>query len=143
MEFNSFNFTLNPKKRGVNKILGDLESRILEILWDLGQASVRDVFRELYEDRDIAYTTVMTVMGRLAKKGLLDKKAVGNAYIYSPAVSREDFARSVIKSVLSGLVDEFYEPVLSQFVQSLEAKDKDKLSKLAELIDEEKKRRKK
>jgi predicted transcriptional regulator len=103
---------------------------------------VRDVFQELYKERDIAYTTVMTVMGRLAKKGLLDKRAVGNAYIYSPTVSREDFARSVIKSILSGLVDEFYEPVLSQFVNSLVAKDKDRLSKLAELIDEEKKRRK-
>ncbi|MER6176091.1 BlaI/MecI/CopY family transcriptional regulator, partial [Streptosporangium sp. NPDC001681] len=60
--------------------LGDLESTVMERLWSYHRpASVRDVLEDLRRERDIAYTTVMTVMDKLQKKGLLRRKPVGRA----------------------------------------------------------------
>src|SRR5680860_1755722 len=61
---------LNTGNEGLGQVLGDLEAEIMECMWDLGSASVRRVHECLQEDRNIAYTTVMTVMTRLAEKGL-------------------------------------------------------------------------
>ena len=72
--------------------MGDLEAEILECVWELGSASVKDVHECLLERREIAYTTVMTVMSRLAAKGLLISQPVGRAYVYEAAAGREDFS---------------------------------------------------
>src|SRR5660398_211308 len=93
---------LNTGNEGLGQVLGDLEAEIMECMWDLGYASVRRVHECLQEDRNIAYTTVMTVMTRLAEKGLLDRMQEGRAYIYSPVQSRDAFCTGVIKNVMTG-----------------------------------------
>ena len=65
----------------------------MEIVWARGEASLRDVHLRLESQRDLAYTTVMTVMSRLAEKGLLRKRKNGAAFLYLPALSREAFTR--------------------------------------------------
>jgi predicted transcriptional regulator len=62
------------------KIFGSLESQIMPIMWRDGQATVKQVHRELIDWRDIAYTTVMTTMERLAEKGVLNRHRKGLAY---------------------------------------------------------------
>ncbi|MFY1695911.1 MULTISPECIES: BlaI/MecI/CopY family transcriptional regulator [unclassified Solwaraspora] len=72
--------------------LGDLERAVMDVLWDrdpaAGPATVRDV-AEALQERDLAYTTVMTVLDRLAGKGMVSRERAGRAWQYQPAASRE------------------------------------------------------
>ncbi|MEV6868700.1 BlaI/MecI/CopY family transcriptional regulator [Streptosporangium subroseum] len=82
--------------------LGDLESTIMERLWSYHRpASVRDVLEDLRREREIAYTTVMTVMDKLHKKGLLRRKAVGRAYVYETVATREAYTADLMRSSLA------------------------------------------
>ncbi len=112
----------------------------MEIIWRRGQATVRDVFTILSRRREIAYTTVKTVMERLSAKKLLNQLKQSNAFVYTPSLSKESFTRSTIKEILSGLLEDFYEPVTTQFIDSMEEVEEEKIKELAALI--ERKRRK-
>lgn len=127
---------LNLGSQGLRQVLGDLEAEIMECMWDLGSASVREVHECLLERRDIAYTTVMTVMSRLAEKELLQRHPEGRAYIYEPAQSRDAFCTGVVKDVVSGLFGTVNRPVLTHFVESLTHEDQQQLDVLADIIDQ-------
>jgi predicted transcriptional regulator len=71
--------------------LGRLEFRLMQILWSRGESNVRDVTREL--DRPLAYTTVMTTLDRLYKKGLLERRMPDRAFLYSTRMSQEEWER--------------------------------------------------
>ncbi len=92
----------------------------MEAVWNLGQTTVRDVHADLARRRDLAYTTVMTTMARLASKGLLERDTSWVAHRYRPAVSRDDYARSTVTSVVDWLVDAFPEPAISYFVEVID-----------------------
>ncbi len=140
MGFLKYRFTFDPRKKGLKKILGELESEIMEIIWKRGQATVRDVFSVLCQRRDIAYTTVKTVMERLSTKKLLTQLKQSNAFLYIPSLSKESFTRSTIKEVLDGLLEDFYEPVTTQFVDSMDEVKEEKIGKAAVLIEEKRRR---
>ncbi|HHY94888.1 MAG TPA: BlaI/MecI/CopY family transcriptional regulator [Firmicutes bacterium] len=106
----------------------------MEVAWQLGGATVRDVHRYLNQKRPLAYTTVMTTMTRLAQKGLLEREQESNYYVYRPALTREEFAERVARTVLDGLLDEFARPVLSHLVERIGAEDEARLRELEELI---------
>jgi predicted transcriptional regulator len=81
--------------------LGDLERRVMDELWQANAArSVREVHAALTQDRDLAYTTVMTVLDRLAKKGFVHRQSSGRAYLYAPVQSREDMVADVMHDAL-------------------------------------------
>lgn len=73
---------------------------VLQHVWDLGRASVADVRERMLEHRDVAYTTVMTVMKNLADKGYLDYEREGNSYIYFPKQKAEEVQHSLVKSLI-------------------------------------------
>jgi predicted transcriptional regulator len=74
----------------------------MERLWSYHRpASVRDVLEDLRQDREIAYTTVMTVMDKLFKKGLLRRKPVGKAYEYETMASREAYTAQLMRETLA------------------------------------------
>ncbi len=132
---------LNPAQRGLRQVLGDLEAEIMESMWDLGSASVREVHECLGARRDIAYTTVMTVMSRLVEKGLLARRQEGRAYIYSPTKSRDAYCTGVVKNVMAGLFGTLDRPVLAHFVESLGEGDVAELDALAEIIERKRQER--
>ncbi|MBW3604696.1 MAG: BlaI/MecI/CopY family transcriptional regulator [Actinobacteria bacterium] len=101
-------------------LLGPLESDVMETVWKLGDTTVRDVHEELATRRDLAYTTVMTTMARLASKGLLARDTSGLAHRYRATVSRDEYAQSTVTSVVNWLVDRFPEPAMSYFMQVVE-----------------------
>lgn len=70
-------------------ILGKLEIMVIEVLWTIGDASVHDVAREL--DRPLAYTTVMTTLDRLFKKGILKRRKLERAFRYAPKFTRAEW----------------------------------------------------
>ncbi|MCI0691974.1 BlaI/MecI/CopY family transcriptional regulator [candidate division KSB1 bacterium] len=127
-------FTFDPNKKGLRKILGDLETDIMEIVWAKGEITVRQVYAQLKAQREIAYTTVMTVMSRLAEKGLLKKIREGAAYMYRAASSREEFTQSTVKKIINELLADFAAPAISQFVESLGNEKPEKMEELAKLI---------
>jgi predicted transcriptional regulator len=98
-------------------LLGPLETEVMEVVWDLGDTTVRDVHAQLAQRRDLAYTTIMTTMSRLAAKGLLQRDTTGLAHRYRPALTRDEYARSTVASVVDWLVDSFPEPALSYFAE--------------------------
>jgi predicted transcriptional regulator len=141
MDLNRYHFTFDPWKKGLRKILGDLEADVMEAIWARGRATVHDVQEWLVAaDRELAYTTVMTVMSRLADKGLLEKQKEGAAYVYVPAASKEEFTRRTVGTVLSELLDDFTAPAISQFVEFMGEQDEAAIEALAKAIEEKRKR---
>lgn len=134
MFFSKVTAEFKPHKAGLRKVLGDLESDIMETIWDKGTVSVREVYEQLRLHREIAYTTVMTIMGRLADKQLLNRETQGNAYIYSPALSKAEFSQRIVSDVLDGLLEDFAEPAMSHLLDRLSAEDEQKIERLEAII---------
>ncbi len=128
-------------RSGLHKIMGELEAEIMECVWDLGSASVKDIQKCLLERRDIAYTTVMTVMSRLAAKGYLVAKPRGRAYVYEPAAGREAFCAGVVQDFMSDMLADGDRLVLANFVDSVTAEDEKRLELLAQIIEEKRRER--
>lgn len=85
---------------------GDLEAVIMDTMWTWAEPStVRDVVEHLQEQRTIAYTTVMTVMDNLHRKGWLQRDREGRAYRYWPVSSREEYSARLMREALSGSED--------------------------------------
>jgi predicted transcriptional regulator len=82
-------FRFSPAKDGLVKVLGPLETDIMQVIWHDKCSTVEKVHRALAQNRDIAYTTVMTTMSRLADKGVLNRQRDGLAYVYDPTLSEE------------------------------------------------------
>lgn len=125
--------TQRPGK-GAEKLLGELELAIMRVAWSRKSVTVRDVVAVLNKKRPLAYTTVMTVMSRLAEKGLLVAEKGGKTYTYHAAHTREEFEARAAGQVVHSLITDFGgEVALSQFVKELAASDPDQLARLAEL----------
>lgn len=77
------------------------EFELMEILWPLGEASVRQVWEIIHPQRAVAYTTVMTVLYKMHRKGMLSQRKQGKAYYYAPAVDREQALEGVFEHILN------------------------------------------
>jgi predicted transcriptional regulator len=116
--------------------LGELEQAIMEQLWRRSPATVKDVVAEL-ADRGPAYTTVMTTMDRLHKKGLLAREKAGHAFVYRPELDRATFERRLVASLLGDLPAASKEALLSGFLDAA-GDDAETLEALERLIAERK-----
>jgi predicted transcriptional regulator len=113
--------------------LGLLEADVMRVLWDAdGPLPVRDVAAALNAGRDspLAYTTVMTVMSRLARKGILARSLAGRRFVYTPAAA--DTADIAVRGVLA----EFGDAALARFVDRVEM-DPDLRARLRRLVEEQ------
>jgi predicted transcriptional regulator len=101
--------------------LHELESEVMEQLWSGGEATVRSVMEALNERsrRDRAYTTYMTIMARLHKKGLLRRRREGKTDYYAPAFERDEYMGLRAKAEVQRLVSDYGDAALSQFAQQL------------------------
>ena len=109
-----------PQRPGIRKVLGDLEAEIMETIWrgrrEHGM-TVRAVFDVLRRRRQIAYTTVMSTMDNLHRKGWLARDKDGKAYRYTATASREEYSARLMREALDGGGDT--EAVLSHFVAQM------------------------
>ena len=80
--------------------LGPLEEDVMDVVWRLGAGNVRDVVRHM--ERNLAYTTIMTTLDRLYKKGLLDRELTDRAFVYSAKVTREEWDRRRAGEMMAG-----------------------------------------
>ena len=87
------------------------ELELMKLVWSRGQATVRDLYEALREERRVAYTTVMTMMNVLERKGHLKKKAAGRSFLYRPTRPQ--------RQVIGGMVREFVERVFGGSAEPL------------------------
>jgi len=124
IEFDVF----HPSRPGIRKILGELEAEIMEYVWLTyrgGEAiAVRDVYEELHRRRNLAYTTVMSTMARLARKGMLEVDTGKQAYTYRPRVSQDELVKSIVAHVVGSLMLNF-EGETRSFIRDVGAEDTD------------------
>ena len=131
-----------PARRAhdLERVFGTLETRVLEALWkQSGARSVRDLHPQF---QGVAYTTLMTTLDRLHRKGVLDREKSGRAYLYRPRQTRE--------ALLSGLAGEALaavfgtraaelKPIISFFVETVSRDDHEALAALEKLVAERRK----
>jgi len=82
-----------------------LELLCLKSLWSLGEGNVTDVRLIVTQTRPLAYTTIMTVLDRLVRKGKVSRRKVGRAFVYKPEASRDEMRRTAIAELLDGFFD--------------------------------------
>ncbi len=126
-------FVFRPSEKGVPQVLGELESKVMQEVWSTPQCTAKEVLARLREQRKIAHTTLLTILYRLYKKGLLTRSRVGKAFLYSPAFSQPQFNEMVTRDVLEALLQEDSRPILSTFVD-LVSTDEELLEELEELV---------
>lgn len=114
------------------------ELAIMKIVWSLERATVRDVYEALRERREIAYTTVMTMMRILEEKGYLTKTQVERAYEYRPTRSRQEVLGDLVREFIDRVFDGAAAPLLVHLARDrrLSKAEKEKLRRLAEEIEE-------
>lgn len=106
--------------------LGELEAAVMDVLWSAARPmKVRDVLGGLDTGRNLAYTTVMTVLDNLYRKGWVQRELHGKAYLYRPALGREEAAARALRDVLDASTDP--EAVLLHFVASVSDEQTDVL----------------
>lgn len=120
-------------EKGLSTVLGTLEAGIMDALWKSGQPlTVQAVCERLGPGHH--YKTVMTVMNRLAKKGLLERRLEGRAYVYRPRITQEAFRRAVADNVFQGVLAEFGDVAIAAFVDVVEEVSPEALAQLERLV---------
>ncbi|WNQ10034.1 BlaI/MecI/CopY family transcriptional regulator [Paenibacillus aurantius] len=135
MKINSF----KTNERGLNRFFGPLEARIMSILWNGPEMSIKDVQRGLEHDKSANFNTVMTVMNRLVDKGILSKRTAGRGALYRPVQTMDEFIENQSKELTQDLLEEFGLRAVNHMLDALEEADRDLLDKLERKIKELKK----
>jgi predicted transcriptional regulator len=107
------------------------EEEVMLILWELGEATVRDVIKNL-EDKETPYTTVSSVMRILEEKGFLAHRAIGNTYLYRPAIERDDY----VEKSLSGFLNKYFEGSFTNLASFFATENDISMRDLREMMDE-------
>jgi BlaI family transcriptional regulator, penicillinase repressor len=111
----------SPPARGLPP---KLELICLQALWRLGEGTVHDVRRSVSKERILAYTTVMTLLGRLEKRGCVTRRKPGRSYIYRPKVSRDTLREQALKQLLQDFFDGSVDALLTFLRQPREPRAK-------------------
>ncbi len=119
--------------------LGKLERAVMEEVWKRKEVSVREM--HVAFDERLAYTTLMTTFDRLYRKGLLDRRKSGRAFVYAARVTREELEQGVAEDVIDSLLGRNankIEPILACIVETVSERDRDLLDALDQLVKEKK-----
>jgi BlaI family penicillinase repressor len=119
--------------RSAKPTLTDQELEIMKVVWELSQATVRDVYEKLLERRHIAYTTVMTMMKILEDKGHLQKTQEDRAFLYRPTKPQQQVLRGMVREFVDRVFNGSAEPLLMHLVED-DKISKDDLAEIKRLI---------
>ncbi len=123
-----------PPRDLIRSALGSLERQVIDIVWRKGSVTVREVHAEL--EQPTAYTTVMTTLDRLYRKGLLTRTKISRAFVYAAPRSRQELEELAAADIVSGLLsrEAAAHPLLSNFVDAVGDRDRDLLDELERLV---------
>lgn len=125
------------KKRSLHG-LGELQAEVMEIVWNLGEATVAQVHERIMLNRKVTYTTVLVAMQKLDKKGWLKHRTEGRAYVYEPGRSREKAHGNLLNDVLKQAFEGDPHLMLSHLLDQHPMSDSE-LSELKKLIESKRK----
>ena len=117
----------------MKKRLGKLELEVMKLIWDKGQATVREVWEELYPEKGLAYTTVATVMKQLEGKKFLDHSEKERTYVYRPAIDQKSISQGLLKELIDGLFDGSAAKLITALVQGNQITEDD-LEEIQQII---------
>lgn len=115
--------------------LGETEMEVLHHVWDMGEATVKQVRKRILEKRQVAYTTIMTVMKNLAEKGYLKYRKEGVTYVYSPAQEPDSVRSNLVKELIKKVFKGSPKELIQTLVESEDLNKKD-LSEIKQMIDQ-------
>ena len=118
--------------------LGQLQAEVLELVWDMQEATVAQVAERISADRPVTYTTVLAAMQKLSKKGWLVHRQEGKAYVYRAARSRSDARGSLLRDVLGSAFEGDPRLLLNSLLDTAELSEVE-LTELRQLIDQRRK----
>jgi len=125
----------------VTPLQGELQMRLMAVLWGLGSGTVEDVRKALPKSHRGAYTTVQTVLNRLAERGLLARDRQGAAFVYRPQLSESEYLSRSIEHTLSGASETARRAALAQLIGTLSRDELSDVQRVAEDIDRARGRR--
>lgn len=101
-----------PDEKGIEKVLGPLESQIMQIMWDEEISVARDVYEIMRKkDKNTRRSTISIMMNRLCERGLLERRPEtgkgGERFIYTARITKEEFSQAVATKVMRGLLESF------------------------------------
>ncbi|MBX3187051.1 MAG: BlaI/MecI/CopY family transcriptional regulator [Labilithrix sp.] len=111
--------------------LGDQELEILRAVWQLGDATVRQIFERVGAPRSLAYTTIATVLDRLHKKGFLSRERQGKTWVYRASRRESVVQKSRMRSLVDRIFGRDPEPAVARLVDAVESYDPELLDRLA------------
>lgn len=123
----------NNENKALLKILGPLELEVMKVIWSRKEATVQNVLTELNKQNNYAYTTIMTIMNRLDKKGILTRNKFGKGYVYKPSYSPNELIQQNSSEQVEHLLHHYGDIAITQFVDAV-GHNPDQLNKLKELI---------
>lgn len=120
--------------------LTEAELRLMQIIWDLGEATVNDVIAALPKSRAPAYNTVLTILRILEQKGYLRRTKAGRAHVYRPVVTREQARKKALRHMLKSLFDDSPEALVISILKNekLSAREFEGLKKMIEESEQDK-----
>lgn len=104
-------------ERGLARLFGELEARIMEAIWSLDRATVHDICRHL--GKDCNYKTIMTVANRLVNKGALERRRCGRAFVYNSVAPRDLFLENVSRETAAALMEDFGAPAIAGLMDAV------------------------
>ncbi len=118
---------LNQKPIGATlaKGLGPLEMEVLDVIWEMGQATSREIFEKMRERKRLGQSTVLTVLRRLSDRGILNRDAGGDVYVYSPVMERKELGGRMIDDVVNRIFGGAVEPVIAHLMDRKDVKGLD------------------
>jgi predicted transcriptional regulator len=121
---------MSPKAQDHARLgMGELEGQVMDVLWDDGgQLTPAEVNARLDSERELAYTTVMTVLVRLFEKGVVTRQRRGRAWAYRSVLGREEQAAQRMNAMLRGGGDQSIS--LARFVDNMTSKERAELQRL-------------
>ena len=121
---------------------GELQRAVIEVVWELGEASVRQVWKRLCRQRELAYTTVLTAMQRLERAGWLKHRVEGRKHVYRPTRTRAQAGAGSVRKFVQRMFDGNALMLFRQLVEEGELSD-DELQELQQLINKKREDRRK
>lgn len=129
------------EENSLHKLLGELEVELMEHMWQLGEATVRDVTTLIQEKRPVAYTTVMTVMVHLAEKGLLARTPIDKkTHLYRVALTKEQFLERSSRQMVEAMLEDFGDLALTTFLEAVDQVGPEHLDRLRKRLKDPKPR---
>ena len=126
------------KKKGISSLSDELELPVMEILWTRGTMKGRDLYEEISRTKDIAYTTALTVLDRLSKKGFIKKDRNSGVILFSARISKETYTCAITGNLVQQAFEMSPDLAVSAFADLFAKMSESDMAKLEKLLQEKK-----